>query len=307
MNGQALLLVGIGSLVLAFMIPIVLWHARSATGSVAQSLASLDRVSLARAPEGVTAEQPAGGSGGLLLTKFGALSSLAPAVYRARIQELLDKAGNPPDWSLHRLFGYKVIGAIGVAAFGALVGIHSPARFVTLLVIGSLIGFFVPDILVYNAGTKRQQQIQRALPDALDMLTVSVEAGLGFDAALSQVARNTEGPIAGEFFRVLQEMQIGKSRTDALRGLGERTTVMDMRTFASAIVQADSLGIPIATVLREQAKDMRLKRHQRAEEQAQKVTVKIMFPVVLCILPSLFVIVIGPGAINIVHAFSQRG
>ena len=138
------------------------------------------------------------------------------------------------------------------------------------------------------------------------MLTVSVEAGLGFDAALAQVARNTEGPIAAEFVRVLQEMQIGKSRTDALRGLGERTTVMDMRGFASDVVQADTLGIPIANVLREQAREMRIKRHQRAEEKAQKVTVKIMFPVVLCILPSLFVIVIGPGAIGIAHVFMHK-
>jgi tight adherence protein C len=172
--------------------------------------------------------------------------------------------------------------------------------------LGALAGFFVPDVLVYNTGIKRQERIQKSLPDALDMLTVSVEAGLGFDAALAQVARNTEGPIAGEFLRVLQEMQIGKSRTEALRGLGERTTVMDMRTFTSSIVQADTLGIPIANVLREQAKEMRLKRHQRAEEQAQKVTVKIMFPVVLFILPALFVIVIGPGAISIVHLFSSR-
>jgi tight adherence protein C len=306
MNGQALLLIGIGCMSLALVIPVVLWHTSSAAGGVVQSLAAIDRITLVRPPEEAIAGGSRAVSRGSVLQRFGNLSSLAPASYRARIQELLDKAGNPPEWGIQRLFSYKVLAGIGVAAFGGLIGIHSPPRFVTLLLFGALIGFFLPDLLVYNSGIRRQQQIQKALPDALDMLTVSVEAGLGFDAALAQVARNTTGPIAGEFFRVLQEMQIGKSRTDALRGLGERTTVMDMRAFASAIVQADALGIPIASVLREQARDMRLKRHQRAEEQAQKVTVKIMFPVVLCILPSLFVIVIGPGAINIIHAFSGR-
>jgi tight adherence protein C len=241
-----------------------------------------------------------------LLMRAGDLSRLAPAGYRSKIQLLLDKAGNPPGWSLARLFGCKVLAMAAFAVLGGLVGLHSPARFLAFSVFAGAVGFFLPDILVYNTGLKRQECIQKTLPDALDLLTVSVEAGLGFDAALAQVARKTDGPIAGEFFRVLQEMQIGKSRTDALRGLGERTTVMDMRTFASAIVQADSLGIPIANVLREQAKEMRIKRHQRAEEKAQKVTVKIMIPVVLCILPSLLVVVMGPGAINIVRAFSHR-
>jgi tight adherence protein C len=307
MDGQPLLLAGCGCLALALAVPVALWRSPGATGGVAKSLAALDRVTLVRTRDGVDDSEPDAESGTSLMKTFGDLSNLAPTGYRARIQELLDKAGNPTGWSLHRLFGYKVLAALGVAAFGALVGMHSPLRFVVCALFGAIIGFLLPDLLVYNNGIKRQEKIQKSLPDALDMLTVSVEAGLGFDAALSQVARNTEGPIAGEFYRVLQEMQIGKSRTDALRGLGERTTVMDMRTFASAIVQADYLGIPIANVLREQAKEMRLKRHQRAEEQAQKVTVKIMFPVVLCILPSLFVIVIGPGAINIMHAFSQRG
>lgn len=306
MDGQTLLLAGCGCLALALTVPVALWRSSGTTTGVAKSLAALDRVTLALPSDGPTDSEVGAESGTSLMKTLGDLSNLAPAGYRARIQELLDKAGNPVGWSVHRLFGNKVLAAFGVAAFGALVGIHSPARFIVFALLGAVIGFFLPDLLIYNNGVKRQEKIQKSLPDALDMLTVSVEAGLGFDAALSQVARNTEGPISGEFHRVLQEMQIGKSRTEALRGLGERTTVMDMRTFASAIVQADSLGIPIANVLREQAREMRQKRHQRAEEQAQKVTVKIMFPVVLCILPSLFVIVIGPGAITIMHAFSQR-
>jgi tight adherence protein C len=303
MSGQALLFVGLGSLSLGLALPVALWKSPAGSGGVAKSLATLDRITLVR-PHDHSDEH--GEASASMFSKLGDLSRYAPTGYRAKIQLLLDKAGNPADWSLQRLFACKVVGAAGIGLLGALLGANSPVKFLMFGLLGALAGFFVPDVLVYNTGVKRQERIQKALPDALDMLTVSVEAGLGFDAALAQVARNTEGPIAGEFLRVLQEMQIGKSRTEALRGLGERTTVMDMRTFTSSIVQADTLGIPIANVLREQAKEMRLKRHQRAEEQAQKVTVKIMFPVVLFILPALFVIVIGPGAISIVHLFSSR-
>ncbi len=125
---------------------------------------------------------------------------------------------------------------------------------------------------------KRQVKLQMALPDAMDMLTMCVEAGLGFDAALAKVARNTGGPLADELARALQEMQIGKSRAQALRSMADRTTVAELRGFVSALVQASELGIPIASVLREQAKEMRLQRRQRAEEKAQKVPVKILIP-----------------------------
>jgi tight adherence protein C len=134
------------------------------------------------------------------------------------------------------------------------------------------------------------------------MLTVGVEAGLGFDAALAQVARNTQGPLAEEFARGLQEMQIGLSRAQALRAVADRTTVSELRAFASSLVQASELGIPVARVLREQTVEMRVRRRQRAEEKAQKVPVKIMFPVVTCLFPALLVVIIGPGVISIAHA-----
>ena len=146
--------------------------------------------------------------------------------------------------------------------------------------------------------------MQRALPDALDLLTISVESGLGFDAALSQVARNTEGPLSAEFARVLQEMQIGLGRGPALRALGERTNVPELRGFVSSMVQADAFGIPIAQVLRVQSSEIRTKRRQRAEEQAQKVAIKILIPLIFCILPCLFIAVLGPAAISIMDSFS---
>jgi len=170
------------------------------------------------------------------------------------------------------------------------------------LVVGAVVGFYLPDLLLYNAGLRRQAQIQRALPDSLDMLTVCMEAGLGFDAALAQVAHNTAGPLAAEFTRALQEMQIGQARSDALRAMLSRTTVPELRVFVSALVQAGELGIPIAKVLREQAGEMRVRRRQRAEEQAQKVPVKIMFPLITCLFPALMVVVIGPGILQIAHA-----
>jgi tight adherence protein C len=136
----------------------------------------------------------------------------------------------------------------------------------------------------------------------MDMLTICVESGLGFDAALARVARNSSGPVAAEFSRALQEIQIGKSRSQALRSLAERTTVTELRAFTSAVVQAGELGIPIADVLREQAKEMRMRRRQRAEEKAQQVPVKILFPLIGCLFPALFIIVIGPGAISIAHS-----
>ncbi len=149
--------------------------------------------------------------------------------------------------------------------------------------------------------------MQRELPDALDLLTISVEAGLGFDAALSQVARNTKGPLAQELARVLQEMQIGLGRSSALRALGERNSLPDLRSFTSAMVQADAFGIPVGQVLRVQSNEIRLKRRQRAEEQAQKVPVKIMIPLVLFILPCLFIAVIGPAVISLMASFGSGG
>jgi tight adherence protein C len=230
---------------------------------------------------------------------------LSPAGVSARIQHHLDLAGNPVNWSVERVFAVKGVGLLVGGGIGLLLGLGGPVTLV--LFCGGLgaAGFFLPDILTWNAGIKRQEAIQKTLPDALDMLTVSVEAGLGFDAALSQVTKNTDGPLSGEFFRVLQEMQIGKSRAASFRAMTERTTVQDLRNFVSSLVQADTLGIPIAGVLREQAKEMRLKRRARAEEKAQKIPIKILFPMIFFIFPALFVVIIGPGVISIIHAFSR--
>lgn len=227
---------------------------------------------------------------------------LSPAGIATIMQRRLDVAGNPRGWTSDRMLAVKGLALIVLAVIGALLGLHN----IELLILGGLAGaaagFFLPDVLLYNSGQKRQQKIPRELPDALDMLTICVEAGLGFDAALAQVARHSKGPVAAEFARVLQEIQIGKSRSEAMRALGERTTVPELKAFTAAVVQAAELGIPIAHVLREQAREMRVRRRQRAEEQAQKVPVKITFPLIMFLFPALLIVVVGPGVIEIAHA-----
>lgn len=223
-----------------------------------------------------------------------------------RVRHRLDLAGNPAGWTVDRYLTGTVLGAVGGLVVGALVALLlEPAAPVVALVLlaGVVVGFFAPAMYLYQLGYDRAERIRRELPDAIDLLTISVEAGLGFDAAVQQVARNTEGPLADELARVLREMQLGQSRSAALRSLAERTTVPELRTFVGAMVQADSLGIPIAQVLRVQSREMRVKRRQHAEERAQKVPVKITVPLVFCILPCLFVVVLGPAALSIMDTF----
>jgi tight adherence protein C len=235
---------------------------------------------------------------------------LTPTDYTERILAKLNVAGNPPGWTVDRVLSLKVVGMGAGLAGGLLLGVVVSKGVPTTLgcgVLGTVIGYFAPNMYLYQKGYDRSAQIQRALPDALDLLTISVEAGLAFDAALAQVARNTEGALAGEFARVLQEMQIGLGRGNALRALGERSNLPDMRSFCSAMVQADAFGIPVGQVLRVQSNEIRVKRRQRAEEAAQKIPVKIMIPLVLFILPSLFIAVLGPAIINLVGVFGSGG
>ena len=223
-----------------------------------------------------------------------------------RIQRRLDIAGNPAGWDVDRILGVKVLGLAllgGLTLFYGLASGSSPVRVLVLAAAIGGFGFVLPNILLYNAGEKREAQMRKVLPDALDLLTISVEAGLGFDAAVMKVARNTDGPLAQEFSRLLQEMQIGVGRMDAMRAMGERSTIKELRSFCHAMVQADQLGVPIGRVLRIQSKEMRVKRRQAAEEKAQQVPVKIMVPLVLFILPSLFIVVMGPAALKMVETF----
>lgn len=225
-----------------------------------------------------------------------------------KLQYRLDVAGNPPGWGVSRLIGLKVLGmsVFGFGSFFYLLALGT--GFFKLLILTGLLaafGYVLPNVLLYNAGEKRSKLMRNALPDALDLLTVSVEAGLGFDAAVSRVAQNTTGPLSQEFARLLQEMQLGVGRSDCMRAMAERSSIQDLKSFCMAMVQAESLGIPIGRVLRIQSSEMRIKRRQRAEEKAQQVPVKIMIPLMLFILPCLFLIVLGPAVLSMMELFSN--
>lgn len=229
------------------------------------------------------------------------VTELAPAASRERIRRQLVLAGSPRGMEVARFFGLKVLSAIFVSSLVLAVAVVARASlFAWLLALGlCAVSFWLPDLWLSSRVSSRQRSIRIALPDMLDMLTISVEAGLGFDQAIAKIVRMSRGALPQEFARMLQEIQAGASRSDALRRLTDRTDVAELNTFATAIVQAEQLGIPIANVLRVQAKEMRLARRQRAEEQAQKTPVKIVFPLVLCILPATLIVILGPAVISI--------
>jgi tight adherence protein C len=229
---------------------------------------------------------------------------LSPSGTTARLTRMLDRAGNPSPWTAERLLGLKGAALLLGALVGIVLGGWSFGGVLYVIVLGAF-GFYLPDVLLYNVGIRRRDETAKGLADALDMLTVCVEAGQGFDAALLQVARNVEGPIAGEFARLLSEVQIGKTRAEAFSDLGDRIDLPEVKNFTTSLVQADRLGIPIASVLREQTAAMRVVRRQKAEEKAQKITVKILFPVMFCIFPALFVVVVGPGVVRMVDTLGN--
>jgi tight adherence protein C len=234
---------------------------------------------------------------------------LTPFDLADRINEKLVLAGSPEGWDAERVVALKIIGGIvglvGCLLLMAVLPIN-PLLKLFGIVLFTLIGYTVPSAQVNAMAVRRQKLIQRQLPDVMDLLTISVEAGLGFDAALGQVVKNVPGPLAEEMARLIQEIQIGVSRADAFRHLGERTNVPELEGFVLSMIQADMFGVSIANVLRAQAKELRIKRRQRAEEIAQKIPVKLLFPMIFMVLPALFIIILGPGAIQIYNQFFAK-
>lgn len=234
---------------------------------------------------------------------------LTPSDGVERLRAKLELAGNPPGVTVERLRGFKAVGLIFATIVAILLVLLFGAGLLLglgIVVLGALLGYMAPNLWLHQKVYDRTEGLRAELADAIDLLTISVESGLAFDSACAQVARNTEGPLSGEFARMLQEMQLGKSRADALRGLAERSTLPDLRAFVGAMVQADAFGIPMGQVLRVQSSEMRVKKRQWAEEAAQKVPVKIMPPLIFLILPCLFIAVLGPAAISMMGGFSGR-
>lgn len=177
---------------------------------------------------------------------------------------------------------------------------------IVIFIFGFLMGYMFPRSWQKAQIKKKQAQIENTLPDTLDLLTVSVEAGLGFDAALLKVVEKQKGALAEEFLKVLQEIKMGRPRRDALRDLSKRNPIEDLSNVIAALVQADQLGIPIAGVLRNQSKQIRQKHRQRAEEKAQKAPVKMMIPLVFFVFPSIFIIILGPAVIRMIDIFAKK-
>lgn len=225
-----------------------------------------------------------------------------------RLEQELQHAGNPPGWDASRILAFKVLVpaalVFGVLALGSLAGLN-PLQLLIVAGVFGFAGWYLPEWVLRSRAGQRQAQIQRALPDSLDLLSITVEAGLGFDAALARVAREIGGPLGHEFSRVVQGIQLGEERIEALRGLGDRNAVPELKSFVLAMIQADILGIAVSSVLQVQAREMRIKRRQRAEERAQKLPVKIVFPLIFCIFPALFVVLLGPAAITIWETIFQ--
>jgi len=224
-------------------------------------------------------------------------------------EEKLIVAGNPGGMSATDFLGLKVAGAatFGLIAF-ALIGVAGRNLGMGLLfgAVFTLLGYILPEFWLGRRIRSRRHQILLALPDTLDMLTISIRAGLGFDGALAKVVEKARGPLADEFRRALAEIRVGRARRDALRDMVDRTQVPPLTTFVGAIIQAEQLGVPIARVLQVQSEQLRLERRQRAEELAAKAPIKMLLPLVGCIFPAMFVVILGPALIAFLNAFVNR-
>jgi tight adherence protein C len=235
------------------------------------------------------------------------ITRLTPLDLYGRVNRLIVLAGNPPAFTAERIVAFKIVFAIVGLVVGLMLAPLLPFTSFVLKVgtvaLLTLTGYTVPSAAIAARASKRQKEIRKALSDTMDLLTISVEAGLGFDAALGQVVRNVPGPLSEEVSRMLQEMQIGVSRTEALRHLTDRTEVSELDGFVLSMIQADKYGVGIAKVLRAQAQEIRQKRRQRAEETAQKIPLKLLFPMIFMVLPALFIVILGPGAIKVYESF----
>ncbi|MEV7606259.1 type II secretion system F family protein [Paenarthrobacter sp. NPDC089322] len=230
---------------------------------------------------------------------------LTPGSYVQKLDRLLSLAGRPPSLPLGRVLAAKP--ALGFC--GALLGLYISTnssngimKLVGIFVV--LLGYFIPDLLLYSKGQERQKTIQLELANTMDQMLISVEAGLGFEGAMARAGENGKGPLAEELVRTLQDMQVGRSRRESYLALAQRTNIPELRSFVQAVIQADTYGIAISRVLKVQAKVMRVKRRQRAEEKAMKLPVTILFPLLFFIFPVLFIAILGPAVINTIVTLS---
>jgi tight adherence protein C len=238
----------------------------------------------------------------MLLTLARGFSRLSPAKSRAAAEHQLELAGKPNNWGATEFFGLRVFVALVVGAFVFLLAMFSsPGWAIIYAVGGALVGFFMPALWLRSKIRQRQDEIVKSLPDALDLLTITVEAGMGFDGAIQKVAEKWENHLSRGFSRVVQEMRLGIARREALKNMDNSMEVPDVTTFVAAIIQAETLGVSIAKILRVQSEQMRIRRRQRAEELANKAPIKMLFPMAFLIFPALFIILLGPAVLTIME------
>jgi tight adherence protein C len=237
----------------------------------------------------------------------GLVRAALPDSYVEKVQKKLVVAGRGQPEEADRFLVFHVLSVVAVPILWYVAWQYTSVRGIDLIAIFALLalaGVVGPDAWLNRVIEDRQLTIRKKLPDVLDLLVISVEAGLGFEQALARAVTMVPGPLSEEFARMLGEMRAGSSRSDALTALDTRTDVREVRSFVLALKQADVFGVSIGSILRAQAADMRVRRHQLAQEEAQKAPVKMLFPMVFCIMPALFVITAGPAFINIFHAFA---
>ena len=233
----------------------------------------------------------------------GAVARITSSNFTERTEKRLALAGNPGEMRTADWLGIKAIVAVVTAGimfvlFGLLAG--QVLQGVAIGALGLGIGYIIPEFWLSGRVKKRQKAVLLQIPDALDLLTISVRAGLGFDAALGKVVEKMKGPLIDEFRRALAEVRVGKVRREALRDIIPRTEVVPLTNFVGAIIQAEQLGVSISKVLQVQSEQLRIERRQRAEEQAAKAPIKMLFPLVGCIFPALFIVILGPAIILII-------
>jgi tight adherence protein C len=235
----------------------------------------------------------------------GSVARITSSSFASKTTKRLSMAGNPADLSVSDWLGMKAVFAfIGCGLGVVLALILGMPLFPMTFGLGALglgIGFIGPEFWLGRRVKGRQKKIIMQIPDSLDLLTISVRAGLGFDAALAKVVEKLKGPLSDEFRRALAEVRVGKARREALRDIVPRTEVPPLTNFLGAIIQAEQLGVSISKVLQVQSEQLRIERRQRAEEQAAKAPIKMLFPLVGCIFPSLFIVILGPAIILIMQ------
>ncbi|MEX0750695.1 MAG: type II secretion system F family protein [Dehalococcoidia bacterium] len=233
------------------------------------------------------------------------LGNLLPKTLLSGVERKLITAGEP--MNLNGFLTMVLVSSAAATGIGLLImfvmrSSMGPMQF-GIFGLLAFVGFYLPFYIVNSRARQRQHAIVKSLPDAFDLITTCVEAGLGLDAALSRVSEKVQGPFAQELSRSLREIALGKTRRDALKELGDRTQVPDLMQFTNAVIQAEAMGSSIGQVLRVQSDQLRIRRRQRAEEQAYKAPVKMLFPLVICIFPTLFIVILGPAIITIMNGF----